>query len=300
MIVLIPLLIVLIGVLLYLYVQNHTFSSMIWESVDRIAALSTNNAPRRIPLESLPEPMQRYLRRVLPAEVLALVEETASFEAEDADASIFDSGLPLFARMRHAGVFRMEAGSKALPIGGEQYYSAVAPAFVWGARLRMNALLVTRIRDQYIEGKGSILGKLLAAFPVLHMEGARIDTGTLLRYLGEMPLFPTAFLTVEGLQWTPVDASRVGVRLQHRDVNVGGEFHFDDQGEIIAFHTTERFRGLEGEVPTPWTGRFGTYVDMDGWRLPSRLSAVWHLPEGDFEYGTFTVEHVDYNILHSF
>jgi len=274
MFLLVPLLVIIIGVVMYYYVRNHEFSSMVWDDIDRVAH-AHQDREALLDDSGLPDSMKRYLSRVLPAR----------YEAA------------FFARLKQRGMFRMKAEGEAFRIEAEQYFNALEPAFVWTARIRMNTPLFLRLRDNYIQGKAVQFGRMLGATTLVDTRGPRIDSAALLRYLGEMPMFPTSFPAVQGLQWQEMDQQRVGVSLTHADICVRGVFHFNDEGDICGFSTEERFRPEEAlDRPTPWRGYFDDYIEINGLRVPSVMRAAWVLDGREFLYADFRVDSVEYNI----
>lgn len=259
----------------YLYVQHQSFSSMVWREVRELAGDPPRALEAAVGLAALPEPMQRYL-------AYAIVDGRAP---------------ATFARMKHTGTFRRSAEEPWFPIRGEQYYDTSEPAFVWSATMKMSALLWVRGRDKYMNGHGHMLIKPLSAFTAVDAAGPEMDQSTLLRYISEMPWFPTAFLTVHGLTYTAIDANTVEVRMTHGGSTVTARFTIDDDGAITRFHTEDRYREMDGTMlRQPWAGRYGEYAEFDGVRIPATAEVAWQTPEGELPYARFRIERMEYDI----
>ncbi|MFZ1729348.1 MAG: DUF6544 family protein [Bacteroidota bacterium] len=259
----------------YLYVQHQSFNSVIWAEVREMAGDPPQSLEAVVDAASLPAPMQRYIAYSNP-----------------------DGRAPAtFARMQHSGTFRRSADEAWLQIRGEQYYETSEPAFVWAATMKTGRLLWVRGRDKYIGGKGHMLIRLLSAFPIVDASGPEMDQSTLLRYISEMPWFPTAFLTVPGITYTAVDDNTVELKVVHGESTVSGRFTIDAEGAITEFHTEDRYREMDGQMlRLPWYCVYNKYEEKGGLRIPVTGKVAWQMPKGDLTYARFFIERMEYDI----
>ena len=73
----------------------------------------------------------------------------------------------------------------------------------------------------YFQGRGSMLIKLLSAVKVVDATGHEMDQGSLVRYLAEMPWFPTSLLPSGGLvKWEPVDGDSARAIMKDGDLTI--------------------------------------------------------------------------------
>jgi hypothetical protein len=259
----------------YLYVQHQSFNSMVWKEVRELAGDPPNALETVVDPAILPAPLRRYLAHAI--------------EEGRAPAT--------FVRMRHGGTFRRAADDDWLPITGTQYYATSEPAFVWVATMKMNPFVWVRGRDKYADGRGHMLIRLLSAVTVADATSPEMDQSTLLRYISEMPWFPTAFLTVPGIGYVSIDDDTFELHMTHGGSTVRGRFTVDAQGDITEFLTEDRYRDADGEMlRDPWRCRYGEYRWFDGMRIPVTGEACWLLPEGEFPYGRFRIERMEYDI----
>jgi hypothetical protein len=49
-------------------------------------------------------------------------------------------------------------------------------------------------------------------------------------------------------------------------------------------------------VLTPWTGRYGDYREIDGFRVPTSVEVAWELEQGAFSYARFRVTALEFNV----
>jgi hypothetical protein len=225
----------------------------------------------------LPEPVRRYLGRAIhrPRSVRTV-------------------------RLRHGGRFCPRPGGRWLPIRGEQYVAADPPGFLWWGRVRAAPGLWIDARDQLCDGRASVLARLDATITVSNARGPGIDQGGMLRLLGEMVWFPTAFLDDRFVTWDALDDHSARALLRQGGHEVRATFHFRRDG-LPRMVTAQRYRDARGgAVLTAWSGRFDNYRSVDGLLVPLELEARWHLDSGEWPYARFHVERIEYDRDDSF
>jgi hypothetical protein len=125
-----------------------------------------------------------------------------------------------------------------------------------------------------------------------------MDVSSLLRYLGEIPWFPTAFLNEDRVRWEAVDASRARATITDGDVSASAVFSFDAEGRITSITSDERFRAVgDGFVRDRWTDYYRNYEKNNGFMIPAELEAEWNLPDGDFAYVRIRVAEIEYDVF---
>ncbi|HKU36553.1 MAG TPA: DUF6544 family protein, partial [Polyangiales bacterium] len=134
--------------------------------------------------------------------------------------------------LRQSGALRTSPGGAWLPARAVQDFSIAEPGFVWQVRVRMAHVLPIVGRDSYVSGHGRMLIRLGGVVPLVDAADARIDQGTLLRFLGELVWFPAAALR-EYVRWEPVDAHSARATLTYAGVSGSALFTFDDQGRVL-------------------------------------------------------------------
>ncbi len=216
-------------------------------------------------LESLPAPVQRYLR-----------------------AALTDGG-PMVAavHVRHSGTFDMGEGTaRWCRFTSDQRVITRRPGFDWDARIALLPGLTVRVHDDYVAGEGLLRAAVLGLVPVADLHGTReMAEGELLRFLAEAAWYPTALLPSQGVRWEAVDGRSARVTLADGAIAVSLVVRFDDDGLIETVSAAARGRTVGGRtVPTPWLGRFWNYETRDGMRVPLDGEVAWVLPEGPRPY----------------
>ncbi len=236
--------------------------------VERLWAPAGSRPPGRVDfreLEGLPEPVARYFRLVL------------------------KDGQPLVrrARLSQEGGFRLRPGGRAwAAMQARQCFAARGRGFVWDADIRLLPLLTVRVRDAYVQGRGLMQARLMSWLPLVAERGKpELDAGALQRYLAEAVWFPTALLPGQGVRWRGMDGHRAEATLEDSGTRVSLEFRFNQAGEIAEVYTPGRYRAVEGSYRlTPWSGRYGSYGERNGMRIPLEAEVSWDLPGGRFTY----------------
>lgn len=206
-------------------------------------------------------------------------------------------GQPLVrsARIEHAGEFRTGLEADWSEFRSVQHFSADPPGFVWDARIDMVPLVGVRVRDGYLGGRASMLGRVAALIPVVDQRGGpELAAGALHRYLAESAWLPTALLPRDGLVWEAIDDATARVTLTDAGTVVSLDVHFSAAGELVRVEA-ERYRDVNGvPVLTPFVGHFSEYQAVAGMRIPMAGAVEWVLPEGRLTYWRGRITKAEY------
>ncbi len=224
-------------------------------------------------LQKLPEPVKRYL----------------------AYTGVVGKPMVQKVRLKQIGKIRKDFTQPWMNFEAKQYYSVSPPGFVWVAHMKFFGLPFVRVRDYYMEGKGSILVKALSLLTIGNSEGKEMDQGAMMRYLNEMMWFPSAFLG-KNVSFEYIDANSARVTLKDIDKSVTAIMYFDDEGKLTNF-MAPRYRdmGKDRFEFEHWSTPIREYGEFEGLNLPRKGSGVWNLKEGDLEYIDVTVTDLNYN-----
>jgi hypothetical protein len=199
-----------------------------------------------------------------------------------------------FVRLKQTGRFRRSADQPWMPVDAEQTFTTVPPGFVWKARFKVAGLPLMNARDSYQDGHGHMYGKMAGLFTLFDALGAEIDQGSLLRYLGEMIWFPTAFLG-ENITWQEKDDYNAQVTLRDGEQVVTACISFDAAGRPTNFNA-QRYRELDGVYALhSWSVPMTTWEARAGLNIPVRGLVTWKLPVGDLPYYEWNITEVEYN-----
>jgi hypothetical protein len=251
------------------------FSRRVADDARALIASSANPPPPITPsqLAALPPPVRRYLTKAIPNPARAIRH----------------------ARLRHGGSFRASLNGSWLKIRGEQYFTANPPGFVWWGRVRMAPGLWIDARDRSVNAIGNMLVRMASTVTLADSSGPQLDQGALLRLLGEMAWFPTAFLDDRYVTWSPVDNERARASLDINGRTVSAEFAFgpDDLPESFS---ADRYRDTGGRtsVLTPFVGRTSDFRQVEGVLVPYRVAGAWIVDGETMNYADFEVKSLEF------
>jgi hypothetical protein len=238
---------------------------------------SAGRAPsvRDVDLERLPDPVRGYLRRCgWVGRPLAL-----NAEVEWSESAI-----------------RLGPGRPWMELDTHQFNSVAEPMRAAYMRGRFLGLVPMEGRDLYQDGSGHMLIRLAGRLTVGDVTGPEMDQSALVTILAETLLVP-GYALQPYVEWTPVDARTARATVRHRGTAAAGTFHFGAEGDFRRFDTDDRYYGTGPDVRrVPWTAEALEHGEQDSLRIVRALRAVWHLPEGDFEYFTGRIGRLRFNV----
>lgn len=190
--------------------------------------------------------------------------------------------------LKQKGRIRSAPGKKWLPFTAVQHMSWNHPGFIWKAKL-----FPILVRDKYLNGKGEVKVSFSGIKNIEVLKGSTIDNGALLRYFGELAYYPQGFLD-NRITWEEINSNAVKGTLQLKDIAVSGTFYFNEKGLIYKFES----RRYYGNSLQNFTGLVENYKKFNGIMIPSGMTAIWNLSEGNFEYFKTTVNDYTINTTH--
>jgi hypothetical protein len=222
-------------------------------------------------LDGLPAPVQRFFRAVL------------------------KDGQPLIAavNIEHRGTFNLaaEGADQWKPFTSAQRAAMGRPGFVWDGRVSMAPGVAVHVHDAYVAGEGILHPAVLGLISLTDLRGTRpepggVAQGEFMRYLAESAWYPTALLPSQGVRWTAVDEHAAHATLADGAVSATLLMRFDPQSGVIDSVRAEARGRMVGKnvAMTPWEGRWSSYAERDGMRVPTSGEVAWLTPEGRRAY----------------
>lgn len=198
------------------------------------------------------------------------------------------------ARSKQTAEMRMKKENPWMPLTAEQYFTVDKPGYIWIAKVNAAPLVHIAARDKYHEGRGNVLIKLASLITVADSKGPKIDQGSLVRYLAETMLNPSAALS-SYITWEEVDDHSARATMSYQGVTASGVFCFNEKGEVVNF-TAQRYGDFDGRYTMEtWTIQVKDYREFEGTRVPTRGDVTWKLKTGDFHWYRFEVEDMEFN-----
>ena len=253
---------IIVLTLLVIIIGSLVFKGKISREVNQLMSSGKDSVPgiiREDRFEGLPEPVKRYLQY----------------------AGVADKRELLRLRISQKGEIKTDNNQKWMPFRAEQFISTITPGFLW----RANTFPIL-VRDMFNGKKGSMRINFLGLHNLAVAETREIDQGSLMRYLGEMVWYPTAFLRKE-ITWHPMDEKSAMAVISAGNIKAEGVFHFNTTGQIEMF-SAKRYREIHGHFELDkWVAYVEEYREAEGFMIPFKGKVTWKLPEGDLDYFRF-------------
>lgn len=157
------------------------------------------------------------------------------------------------------------------------------PGFHWEVKMEMIPGLAIYGRDQSLDGKGEMLIRLGAIFPIVDAKGPKIDEGSLQRLLGELVWMPSLALHPQ-ISWKELDDHSVEGSLKVGETTGKGVFYFNEEGDFTKFEALRYYENKTESSRFPWILTVKEYSEWEGIRIPSHMEATWKLPQGDWTW----------------
>jgi hypothetical protein len=182
-----------------------------------------------------------------------------------------------------------------MPFQAQEYISGTAKNFIWEATIPFAKIFKLKIRDSYTSGKASSQISIFS-IPISRAENSpELNSGALMRYLGECVWIPTALLNGNGLLWTEIDDRTAIASLHNANTQTSLQFNFNENNEIGSISTQGRYRMVGKKLElTPWVVRMQNYKEVQGVLIPFDIQVEWILPEGRFYWFQARLNNVQY------
>lgn len=148
---------------------------------------------------------------------------------------------------------------------------------------------------RYENGRALMDVKLFGLFSVTKAQGDLMDKAETVTLFNDMCLMAPGSLIDKRVQWQPIDSLSAKAVFTNGAISISATLYFNEQGQLVNFVCNERYdvnNKKEYRFSTPVTA----YAPINGYTVLQKGSAVWHYPDGEFEYGQFILKDIDYNV----
>ncbi len=200
-------------------------------------------------------------------------------------------------RVRLRGSLRTGPAEPWMPIAADQYSCFDRPTRLFHIQATRAGVPFEALH-RYVGPSATFAVKVASLVTVTEARGPEADRSETVTFLDDMALLAPATLLSPAIRWEPLDDRTARATLTLGAVTVRAELQFDEAGQLTGFRSDDRmmaskdgksFRAARWSTPVRDYRAFGAH------RLAGRGEAVWHLPEGAFEYARFEVLAVEYN-----
>jgi hypothetical protein len=222
-------------------------------------------------IQSLPQPIQKYLRYVGVLNKPKVKNVRIVFNGE-----MRDKGKDWF-RFRSV-----------------QYNFFDDPARLFFMRAKMFGVTVPGYHN-YHAATASMDIRLFGLLPIAQVKGSEMNRTETVTVFNDMCIMAPATLIDEHIEWETIDEKSAKAKFTNGAIKISAILYFNELGQLINFISDDRYA-----VSDMNQYRFSTpmkdYKLLNGIHVPSYGEAVWHYPEGEFVYGKFHLESIQYNV----
>lgn len=235
----------------------------------------TTGVPEMRKMEELPEIVQKWLKTTGAADHPGI--QTVHLEQK--------------------GKMRTTPEGRWMDFTAVQNFSVQKPGFVWNAKVLAYPGISLSGRDKLRNSHGEMLIKAASIIPVVDEKGnEKIDSGSLLRYLGEICWFPSA-ARAEFISWKEAGQNTAVAELSSNGQRVSGTFNFSKNGTLSSFEALRYYGAGKDASLEKWHIEILENEIFDGILVPSKCRVTWKLPAGDFDWLELEILSLNYDHL---
>ncbi len=198
--------------------------------------------------------------------------------------------------IRFNGTFSTSPGRKYQKFESEQYNFFANPKRIFLMKMRMFGILLQGFH-LYKDAEAVMKIKIASLFQVVDAEGEKMNQGETVTVFNDMCLMAPAALIDANIVWQTIDNLTVKGTFTNGANKITATLYFNETGELINFVSNDRFLSADGKTykSYPWSTPARDYKDFGGRKVPGYGEAIWHMPEGEYCYGKFNLQMVEYN-----
>lgn len=150
---------------------------------------------------------------------------------------------------------------------------------------------------RYVGDAATMQVRVASLVDIVDARGPEMNQGETVTMFNDMCLLAPASLVDADVEWQEIDEHSVRGTFTNAGHTIAAVLSFDTHGDLVDFVSEDRFLSADGKSyqKYPWSTPVRDYRDFGGRRVPSRGEAVWKQPAGDFVYGRFELEEVEYD-----
>ncbi len=216
--------------------------------------------------------------------------------------------LPVQRYLRYAGVINKEKVNNVRIVfeiemreKGKEWFKATSvqynffdePTRLFYMKAKMFGMTVPGYH-RYVEAKATMDIRLFGLFPIVKQSGEIMNKTETVTLFNDMCLMVPATLIDNRIRWEPIDSLTTKAIFTNRGISISATLYFNEAGQLINFTSDDRTSisyMKQYRFSTPVTD----YKNMNGINVPTYGEAIWHYPDGEFVYGKFSLQTIQYN-----
>jgi hypothetical protein len=198
-------------------------------------------------------------------------------------------------RARFHGRFRNGLDSSWMRFTSEQYNFVEPSARLFLMRASLWGIPVDGYHD-FVGAAAHFRIRVLSLLQVVDGQGPIMDQSETVTVFNDLCVLAPGTLIDLPVRWTTLDVRSVRGVFTRGDQTISAVLTFDPQGDLVDFISEDRYFSSDGKTgeKLPWRTPLRDHRDFGGVRLPARGDATWKTPKGDFVYGEFNLDEIEY------
>ena len=199
-------------------------------------------------------------------------------------------------RISCKGQIRSGENSGWMSFISEQYNFFDQPSRFFYIRAKKLGIPATGLHV-YKNETASMVIKMAGLFKIVDARGPEMNQAETVTLFNDMCLLAPATLISRNISWEIIDPLTVNARFTNGSLKIGATLSFHEDGRMTNFISNDRYETTDGRTykNSPWSTPVSEYKDFGDFRLASMADLIYHRPEGDFCYGKFIIDRVEYN-----
>ena len=200
-------------------------------------------------------------------------------------------------QLRFSGALRNSPESKWMPMTAHQQSFANPPARLFWVESALFGIPFDAFH-RYVGAEATFRVRLASLLTMVDAHGAEMNKSETVTLLNDMFILAPATLIDQSIRWEELDPLTVRATWTNAGNTIAAVVSFDDSGALVNFVSDDRSMTADGKTYAQlrWSTPVDDWRDFDGRKLPARGETIWTLPGGEFAYGRFEIQAVQYNV----
>jgi hypothetical protein len=193
------------------------------------------------------------------------------------------------------GRFRNGVGSPWMDFTSEQHNFVDPSARLFFMRASLYGIPVDGYHD-FAGDDARFRIRVLSLVDVVDGRGPTMNQSETVTIFNDLCVMAPGALVDIPVRWVTLDERSVRGVFARGHQTIAAVLVFDSQGDLVDFVSDDRFYSTDGKTSQrlTWSTPVRGHRDFGGVRLPARVDATWKMPQGDFVYGEFNLDEIEY------
>ena len=199
-------------------------------------------------------------------------------------------------RLEFTGKIRKDEKSEWMPFTVVQYSFISDASRYFFMKATMRKLPVAGYHC-FKNGEAFMDIRLFSLIKVQYQTGKEMGISETVTFFNDMCCMAPATLIDNRIKWQETEGNNVKAEFTNNNITISAWLYFNDKGELINFISDDRYAydAKGGMVKLPWSTPLKNYKEIDGLNMYTEAEAIYTYPDKDLCYGTFSLEHIEYN-----